>query len=174
MGSFIIGCAQFIIAATTCIWYFAQGGSADDKSKASLRIGFRWIFKYHMGSIAFGALIIAIMQMIKLAFEYFRKQYEKTVPANPCSKCLICCLRCFIWCLDSCVKFISKNAYIQIALTSNNFCSSAWSTFFLIVRNAGRFSITSGIGAILMFVGKAFICIVTGFLGYIIIMNSKL
>jgi hypothetical protein len=44
----------------------------------------------------------------------------------------------------------------------------------LIVRNAGRFSITTGIGAILMFVGKALICVVTGFLGYIIIMNSKL
>jgi hypothetical protein len=112
ISSFIIGCAQFIIAATTCIWYFAQGGSSDDKSKASLRMGFRWIFKYHLGSIAFGSLIIAIMQMIKLLFEYFRKQYEKTVPQNPCTKCLICCVRCFIWCLDACVKFITKNAYI--------------------------------------------------------------
>lgn len=61
INAFIIGCAQFIIAATTCIWYFAQGGSSDDKAKASLRMGFKWIFYYHMGSIAFGAMIIAII-----------------------------------------------------------------------------------------------------------------
>lgn len=77
ISAFIIGCAQFIIAAVTCIWFFAQGGSSDDKAKASLRIGFKWIFAYHMGSVAFGSLIIAIMEMIKLLFEYMRKKYEK-------------------------------------------------------------------------------------------------
>ena len=174
ISAFIIGCAQFIIAATTCVWYFSQGGSADDKGKASLRTGFRWIFRYHMGSIAFGALIIAIMQMIKLMFEYMRKKYEKMMPANPCTKCLICCLRCFIWCLDCCVKFITKNAYIQIALTNKNFCSAAWLTFCLIVRNAARFSIIAGIGAILIFVGKALIVILSGWIAYLIMMNSEM
>ena len=174
VSSFIIGCAQFIIAATTCVWYFSQGGSSDDKAKASLSTGFKWIFRYHMGSIAFGALIIAIMQMIKLAFEYFRKKYEKMMPNNPCTKCLICCCRCFIWCLDCCVKFITKNAYIQIALTNRNFCSAAWLTFCLIVRNAARFSITTGIGAILIFIGKALIMVSSGWIAYLIMMNSDL
>ena len=174
VSAFIIGCAQFIIAATTCVWYFSQGGSADDKAKASLSTGFKWIFRYHMGSIAFGALIIAIMQMIKLAFEYLRKKYEKMLPNNPCTKCLICCLRCFIWCLDCCVKFITKNAYIQIALTNKNFCSAAWLTFCLIVRNAARFSIITSIGAILIFVGKALIIIFSGWIAYLIMMNSDL
>jgi choline transporter-like protein 2/4/5 len=127
-----------------------------------------------MGSIAFGALIIAIMQMIKLAFEYFRKKYEKAIPNNPVTKCLICCLRCCIWCLDYCVKFITKNAYIQIALAGRNFCSSAWLTFCLIVRNCARFSIIAGIGAILIFVGKALIIIASGWIAYLIMMNTDL
>lgn len=127
-----------------------------------------------MGSIAFGALIIAIMQMIKLAFEYLRKKYEKIIPNNPCTKCVICCLRCFIWCLDCCVKFITKNAYIQIALTNKNFCSAAWLTFCLIVRNAARFSIITSIGAILIFVGKALIIVLSGWIAYLIMMNSDL
>jgi choline transporter-like protein 2/4/5 len=127
-----------------------------------------------MGSIAFGALIIAIMQMIKLLFEYMRKKYEKAVPQNPCTKALICCLRCFIWCLDYCVKFITKNAYIQIALTNKNFCSAAWSTFCLIVRNCARFSIITSIGSILMFVGKALIMLMSGWIAYLILMNSNM
>lgn len=61
-----------------------------------------------------------------------------------------------------------------MALTSKNFCSAAWATFWLIVRNAARFSIVSGIGFILMFVGKALIVALSGAIAYIIIMQSYL
>jgi choline transporter-like protein 2/4/5 len=112
--------------------------------------------------------------MIKLMFEYLRKKYEKLLPSNPCTKCVICYFRYCIWILDYCIKFITKNAYIQIALTNKSFCPAALSTFFLIVRNAARFSIISGIGAILMFVGKALIIILSGWISYLILMNSDL
>ena len=172
VSAFIIGCAQFVIAAACGLWYFAQGGSSDDQARASLRTGFKWIFRYHLGSIAFGSFIIAVMQMIKIAFEYMRRKYGKALGNNPCTKCLICCLRCCIWCLDYCVKHITKNAYIQIALTNKNFCSSAWLTFWLIVRNCARFSMVTGIGYILIFLGKAIIMILSGWVAYIILMYT--
>lgn len=127
-----------------------------------------------MGSIAFGALVIAIMQMIKVAFEYFRKKFVKAAPNNMCTKAIVCILRCFINCLDRCVRCITKNAYIQIALTSDNFCTAVWHAFFLIVRNAGRYSMVSSLGAVLMFIGKAAIIVLSAFIAYVIIMNSSL
>merc|ERR1711957_688369 len=51
---------------------------------------------------------------------------------NPVYKCLKCCIRCMLWCLDKYVKFISENAYIQIALRSKSFCTSAWESFVVI------------------------------------------
>jgi Plasma-membrane choline transporter len=45
-------------------------------------------------------------------------------------------------------------------------------SFWLIVRNAGRFTVVSGIGFILMFIGKAMTIIVSGWIGYIILMNE--
>jgi hypothetical protein len=174
VSAFVIGCAQFIIAAICALWYFSQGGDSDDKAKASVWTGIKWVFRYHLGSIAFGSFIIAVMQMIKLLFEYMRRKYEKLLPNNMCVKCIICCLRCFIWCLDYCVKQITKNAYIQIAITGNNFCKACWLTFWLIVRNVARFSMVTSIGFILMFVGKALIIILSGWISYIIMMNSSL
>ena len=112
--------------------------------------------------------------MIKLAFEYMRRKYAKLIGDNPCTKCVICCLRCCIWCLDYCVKHITKNAFIQIAITSNSFCVSCWLTFWLIVRNCARFSTVTTIGFVLMFLGKAVIMISSGWIAYIIIMNSGL
>jgi choline transporter-like protein 2/4/5 len=127
-----------------------------------------------MGSIAFGAAIIAIMQMIKLAFEYFRKKFEKVAGKNTCTKILVCLVGCCISCVDRCVRCITKNAYIQIALTSENFCVSVWNAFFLLVRNCARYSIVSSLSAILMFLGKAVIVTLSGFIGYVILVNSYL
>lgn len=42
------------------------------------------------------------------------------------------------------------------------------------MRNAARFSIIAGIGAILIFVGKALIIVASGWIAYLIMMNSAL
>lgn len=59
VNAFIIGCAQFIIAAACCVWYFSHQG--DTGGKGSISTGIKWIFRYHLGSIAFGSCIIAIV-----------------------------------------------------------------------------------------------------------------
>lgn len=68
--------------------------------------------RYHLGTVAFGALVIAIVNMLQVMFEYARKKYEKMAPDNAVTKAIICCLRCVIWCINKCVKFITKNAWI--------------------------------------------------------------
>lgn len=113
--------------------------------------------------------------MIKVAFEYFRRKVEASGAAtNGCVKCLLCAARCCITILDCCIKYITKSAYIQIALTKKNFCSAAWGAFCLIIRNCARFAIIEGIGFILMFLGKTFIILLSAWIGYIICTESYL
>jgi choline transporter-like protein 2/4/5 len=171
MTAFIIGCAQFILAVGASTWYFSHSG--DTGGKGELMTGARWVFRYHLGSIAFGALIIAIVQMIRIIFEYFRKKVLGNASTNPMVKCMIWCTRYCLDCLERCVKFITKNAYIQLALISKSFCYSAWRAFLIILQNAGRFSVTSTIGAIFNFLGKAIIVICSSLIGYSIIMYSS-
>lgn len=111
--------------------------------------------------------------MVKVALEYLRKKVEGAAGENAVTKCIFCCLQCCVSCVDYCVKQISKNAYIQMALTSNNFCVSAWSSFWLIVRNCARFSMTAGVGMILMFLGKLMIMVLSGWIAYLIIMAGS-
>lgn len=135
--------------------------------------GTKWLFRYHVGSIAFGSFIIAVMQMIKLMFEYIRRKYKKVIAQNFFTKCIFCCLECCVQCIDRCVRTITKNAYIQIALTDRSFCPACISTFFLIIRNIARFSVITSIGWIMMVLGKATVMALSGLIGYIILMNSK-
>mmetsp|Transcript_23391 Transcript_23391/g.23015 ORF Transcript_23391/g.23015 Transcript_23391/m.23015 type:complete len:177 (-) Transcript_23391:37-567(-) len=88
---------------------------------------------------------------------------------NKLVKCLLCATSYCLYCLEKCVKYITKNAYIQVAITSKSFCPSAWNGFLLIIKNALRFGITHSVGCIFMFVGKLFIVCSTALVSYAIL-----
>lgn len=76
--AFISAMEHFIVAATTCMWYFSGQGS-DDVSESKMgnveiSIAVKWAFMYHLGTLATGSLIIAIITVIKVVFEYFAKK----------------------------------------------------------------------------------------------------
>ena len=71
-----------------------------------------WVFRYHMGSIALGAFLIAVVQMIRILFEYYKKQIEKANKENPAIKAILCLTSYLLDCLERFIKFITKNAYI--------------------------------------------------------------
>jgi hypothetical protein len=73
--NFIIGSTQFIIAATCTIWYYTS--TSDANGTGSVSTGTYWVFRYHLGSIAFGAFLIALVQFIRIIFEYYANQLEK-------------------------------------------------------------------------------------------------
>ena len=128
---------------------------SDPRGSVSVYMSLRWALWYHIGSIAMGSFLIALITFIRIIFEYIVYQYEKVGnKENPVYKAVKCVIRCILWCLDKYVKFITKNAYIQIALQSDNFCSSAWGAFCLMIRHAGRFSSAGIIGWIMMILGK--------------------
>jgi len=116
--AFIICLQQFMIAATVCQWYWSGEGGDDaampnSANSTSVFASFKWGIWYHAGSVAFGSFLIALITAIRIIFEYIVYQYEKVGnKENPVYKCLKCYIRYVLWCLDSYVKFITKNAFI--------------------------------------------------------------
>jgi hypothetical protein len=119
--SFFICVQQFMIAATACQWYFTGQGEemSDSPYTASVWRSFKWAMWWHCGSVAFGSFIIAVVTFIRIVFEYLAQSYETASPGmkeNPVYKAVKCYVRYMLWCLDSYVKFITKNSFIQICL----------------------------------------------------------
>jgi len=81
-------------------------------------------------------------------------------------KCILCMVSCCLKCMERFIKFLNKNAYIQCAITSNNFCVSAKDAFFLILRNAFIFALAAGLGKMFMTMGTLFICVGTSLTMY--------
>ena len=131
-NALIIAIGQFMIIVSCSYWYFSVNS---DQKDISVTRGLGWAFRYHGGSLAFGSLILAIVWMIKIMFEYMRKKLDGKVAgeAGKLMDFFICLCRCCIDCLNRCIKFINRNAYIQIALTGDNFCVAAYNAFMLIL-----------------------------------------
>lgn len=117
-----------------------------------------------------GAFILAVVQFIRLVLEYIAHNLEKYGGAeNALVKFLINCCRCYVACFERFIKFLNKNAYIQIALTGKNFCRSAWNAFSLILRNPLKFGVVGGLGEVFIMIGKIIISASTTLICYLII-----
>ena len=161
--------AQFVYSSSACIWYFtSEKGTEDSVIKKSFKRGIR----YHFGSLAFGALIVAIVRFIMVWLESIKKRIESTAgksSESKCFRCIISCLQCCIGCIGKYMEFINKHAYIQIALKGDSFCTAAWEGFALIVRNLGRFTALAAIGSIFTTIGTIFISVSSAIIGYFLI-----
>ena len=160
--------SQFVYASSACIWYFNfEKGTENHPIGKSFYRGFR----YHFGSLVFGATIIAIIRFIMFFIEVIKKKLEKSVGKNQskCFKCIFCCVQCCLGCCNKIMEFINKHAYIQIALKGDSFCTAAFEGFGLIIRNLGRFSMLALIGGMFSLIGTLFITVGSCIIGYFLI-----
>ncbi|CAE7514487.1 slc44a4 [Symbiodinium microadriaticum] len=155
---------QCLIAGAAGAWFFAR-----HEEKASTFVfcpAFTNAVFWHLGSLAFGSLILAIVQWLKWFMRFLSEQAKAS--KNRVLQLIFCILACCIWCFEKLIKFLNKNAYIQIALKGTNFCTSARKAFELILRNIIRFGALSMLGALIRGVGTAFTCTATAITGYFV------
>jgi len=113
----------FVLVSTACIWYF-EVSSADGVRKPINRSFFRGL-RFHIGSLAFGSFIVAVIRMCIAICEYVKLQLEMSGGANATlseiNKVMITCCECCLAACLKCVEFINKHAYIQVIYIYNLF-----------------------------------------------------
>lgn len=119
-----------------CIYVVKIVAVTRDKHHTALNASHSMCCSYHLGTIAFGSLILTICRIIRLVLEYLQQKLKKY--DNAFVKAVMCCLRCFFWCLEKFIRFINRNAYIMCAVHGKNFCMSARDAFGLLMRNVVR------------------------------------
>lgn len=90
-NAFISALTQFILASSVCIWYFSQG-TGQGVHRPISRSVYR-AFRYHLGSIAFGAFILALVQFVRLMLEYVNRHMQASgATQNRCVRYAVNCL----------------------------------------------------------------------------------
>ncbi|XP_026323831.1 CTL-like protein 2 isoform X3 [Hyposmocoma kahamanoa] len=159
---FISGVADMMLASTFSTWYWTF--HKRDLPFFTLTSGIYRTLRYHLGTVAFGALIIAIVRVIRVILEYIDHKLKKF--DNPFTRCVMCFCKCCFWCLEGFLKFINKNAYIMCAVHGKSFCTSARDAFSLLMRNIVRVVVLDKVMDFIFFLSKLLISIGIGFAVY--------
>ncbi|XP_058890938.1 choline transporter-like protein 5 isoform X3 [Acipenser ruthenus] len=161
--NFAIALGQCTLAGAFASYYWAFKKPGDVPAYP-LFSSFGRAIRYHTGSLAFGSLILAIVQLIRIILEYLDHKLKSA--QNKFAKFVLCCLKCCFWCLEHFIKFMNRNAYIMIAIYGKNFCSSAKEAFFLLMRNVIRVAVLDKVTDFLLFLGKVLIAGSVGVLAF--------
>jgi len=167
---FCIACQHLVIAGSVAGWYFSKDKSSVGVS--TIVSAFYRLLRFHLGTAAFGSLIIAIIQMIRIVLKYLEhkvKDWEKKGCNGPLIyllKAFLKCAQCVLWCFEKCMKFININAYIETAIYGYNFCRAAMKAFQMLTSNALRVAAINSVGTFVLLLGKLAVVIATVAVSY--------
>jgi len=151
---FTLAFQEAVLAGCAATWYFTR-----DKSDISFAVPHAmWrTIRFSLGSLLFGALIIAIIKIIRFLLHYFESKIKKVSENSTLATFIIKCVDCCLWCCEKCMKFLNRNAYIEMAIYGKSFCRSAMNAFAILLRNALRVAAINSIGDLVLFVCKLII-----------------
>jgi len=153
--------AQLINAISMCTiagavsrYYWSRNKTSEEMGRFPVLTSFKNCFRYHFGSLAFGAFIIAVVQFIRAALLYLDHQTQDLQKSNLVLKVVMKVVQCCLWCLEKCLRFLSKNAYILIAMKGHSFCASAKDAFKILLCNIAQVGAVSTVTFLLLGAGK--------------------
>jgi hypothetical protein len=107
-------------------WYFCSGKPGGMPTGATSG-AFRRAMTYSFGSISFGSLIVALINMLRQACSI--AQQNEAASGNMIGSIMFCCLGCFINLLDWAVTFFNRYAFSHIALYGKAYIPAAKDTW---------------------------------------------
>lgn len=70
------------------------------------------VCRFHSGSIALGALLIALVQLARIILAYLQKKLKGKT--GKVAQALLCLLGCCLWCFEKILRYINRQAYIEV------------------------------------------------------------
>lgn len=204
---FISGVGMMSMAGAICAWYFSRVPSSAaapascnpfacccgrapavakgvnpprtwyDIETWPILASFGRTLRYYLGTVAFGSLLIAILQFIRAVLAYINRkmtdQAKRSGQDTTMIKFVGCCVSCCLWCIQKCVEMVTRNAYIFTAMRGTSFCESAGSVFRVLTANTAVIAAVNIMSEIIMFLGKLLIAVGSTWVAYAIVDNVK-
>lgn len=161
-SEFLVACGQLLLALSVSCWYFTRDKKTTGQSTVNWAA--KALFWYHLGTAAFGSLVIAIILTIRAIISYIQRKAKNS--GNKILQYVMCILQCCMWCLEKIMRFLNKNAYIQTAIYGYSFCKACRVAFFLLLRNILRVAAVNMVADFVLLLGKLFVPVVTTFFLY--------
>ncbi|KAK5638786.1 hypothetical protein RI129_013081 [Pyrocoelia pectoralis] len=169
MVQFIYGCQNMIIAGTVSRWYFTRNKSV--LHNPILRSACD-MFRYHLGTISFGSLLIALIQMLRIVLRSCRRFHKYLL--------VLCCLCCVSSYIEQCMsyvegflKYLTRNAYIVTSIYGTDFLKSGTKAFRLILDNVLQIAVINSVGDFVLVLSKLLVVIGTVLIALLVTQSNS-
>ncbi|CAF1609956.1 unnamed protein product [Didymodactylos carnosus] len=164
IGAFLYAFEEIVLAGVFSDYYWSNDKTRK-MSPLPLLNSIFIVIRYHIGSIAFGSLLIASLRFIRLLLNYLNEKLSK-VDDNIIFRFIFKCLSCIFWCFEKFIKFLNKNAYVLIAARGYGFCKATRKVFGYMLSNCLRFFVITQLTELILICGTITICSLNAFLFY--------
>ena len=161
---FVVGMSQTILAGGYAGYYWTWD-KKHNLPAAPLLFSFGRTSLYHTGSIALGSLLVAIFRIIRFLLNFIWRKVNK-FKDKKCCKLILKCLKCCFYCFEKLIRYMTRNAYVMIAVYGKNFCKSAKEAYFLLMRNVTRAVVLSAVVGFCLILGKLIVIGSVGVFSY--------
>ena len=167
--AFVVGFNQMVLAGSFGIWYWSKS-----KENFILFKSLKDTLIFHLGSIVFGSLLIAICKILRTIIQIVERRIKSAANRTGQLSCFIscfitfisCCCKCFFLCLEHFLKFMNRNAYIMVGIYGTSFCQSARDALALLAANPLRAIVLDRLTDFVLFLGRLLITMGTGVLAF--------
>lgn len=160
--------SQFVIAYAVQLWYFTPYlHEHKDAPYCSLFRGYYIGAGYHIGSIAFGSLVVTALEVPRIMLGALAQasELERNTAIGIIAKCFFCCITCY----ERCIEFLNKSAYMDIAINSTTFCTAARNALEVLHSQIAAVSFLNGATWVFKITGYALITSAGTFLVWIMV-----
>jgi choline transporter-like protein 2/4/5 len=117
-------------------------------------------------------MLVAIVQTVRIVLAIIERKLQEAKELNDQAKCMFRMAQCCLGCLEWCVKYINKNAYIVQAITGQSFFPAAMRGLEMIGNNVMTVGMISIISEYVILFGKLMVTVSTVILSYLIMKGA--
>ena len=165
---FIHAVGFLVIAMCAVFWYWSKPGSPKEPQHGVAK-ALALTLRFHLGTAALGSLIIAVIQMLRIAVACLENRLRTASKNSDGVRCIVCCAQCCLACFEAIVKFINKNAYIVQAMTGEPFVDAAKHALSLLMHNIASVGAVTVISEYVMMFSNIIITGISLGIGYLIL-----
>jgi choline transporter-like protein 2/4/5 len=150
---FLEAFGEMVMAGVFARWYWTFD-KTQDLPAWPVRSSLYQTCRYHLGTLAFGSLVLSFVRFVRMLIEAVEAKLKKYSEQYAAARVMLCLCKCCFMCLESCLQFLNRNAYIMTSIYGESFCSAASHSFSLLSRNLVRVVVLDKVTDFILFVGK--------------------
>ena len=143
---FLSGLGHVSVAGCIASWYFAR--VKNEIPCGSALTHFNRAISYSFGSIAKGSALLAVFRFVNWCLNVAQRENS-----NCFVKIMLCCVQCLCRCIEAFVKFVTRFAYVYVAMHGEDFVDSCKKVSSLFSRGGSTMLMTDMLSHLVVYMG---------------------